>query len=143
DPDFVAREINGYNLATGKLMDKFGDLKADGTTSSGNWIYCNQYTEADGNKLKRRDNNDTSLNQIGLYSGWAWCWPMNRRIIYNRASVDMDGNPWDTEHPALRWTGSVWEGSWMLRVWHAFGGLRSRMVLCRRSTSRGRAPLRT
>jgi len=110
DPDFVAREINGYDLTTGKLLDKFTQCKDDGTTSSGNWLYCNQYTEADGNKLKRRDTVDRSLNQIGLYSDWSWCWPLNRRIIYNRASVDLDGVPWDSEYPVISWNGSNWEG---------------------------------
>ena len=120
DPDLVAREVNGYALvpfttgtrtyAAGELIDSFVHLREDGKTSSGNWLYCNQYTEADGNKLKRRDPVDSSLNQIGLYSDWAWCWPLNRRIIYNRASVDLDGNPWDSDHPVISWNGEVWEG---------------------------------
>ena len=121
DPDYVAKEINGYALAgfttaggreyaAGEQIDSFVDLRSDGTTASGNWLYCNQYTTADGNKLKRRDTVDASLNHIGLYSKWSWCWPVNRRIIYNRASVDVDGNPWDSEHPVIRWNGSDWEG---------------------------------
>ncbi len=121
DPDFVAKEINGYALvgfttaggreyAAGEQIDSFVDLQSNGTTASGNWLYCNQYTTADGNKLKRRDTVDTSLNQIGLYSKWSWCWPVNRRIIYNRASVDIDGNPWDSEHPVIRWNGTDWDG---------------------------------
>jgi len=47
---------------------------------------------------------------IGLNLEWAWCWPVNRRIIYNRASVDNYGNPWDKEHPVIRWDGSRWVG---------------------------------
>jgi formate dehydrogenase-N alpha subunit len=115
--DQVAKEMNGYDLTTGKLMDAFANLKDDGTTSCGNWIHCNQYTEADGNKCKRRDNVDKSLKQIGLYSSWAWCWPMNRRIIYNRASVDLNGVPWDTERPVVeydaankKWLGDIIDG---------------------------------
>jgi formate dehydrogenase major subunit len=125
DPDDVAKEVNGYALeaftyspgtakervyAAGELIDSFVHLQDDGKTSSGNWLYCNQYTEADGNKLKRRDGVDSSLNQIGLYSNWSWCWPVNRRIIYNRASVDLDGDPWDSEHPVIQWDGTDWEG---------------------------------
>jgi formate dehydrogenase major subunit len=138
DPDFVAREINGYALKTftvgtrtyqaGELIDWFGDLQKGGETSSGNWLFCNQYTRASDtdkqhypglitlvngiesiNKTKKRDNVDSSLNQIGLYPNWAWCWPRNRRIIYNRASVDLDGNPWDPNRPLLRWNGTGWE----------------------------------
>ena len=117
--DKVAREINGYDLATGKLVASFGILKDDGTTTSGNWLYCNMYTEEDGNKAKKRDPVDVHPKQIGLYSNWSWCWPLNRRIIYNRASVDLDGVPWDSEHPVIldydsvtKWKGDVPDGGW-------------------------------
>ncbi len=103
----VAKEINGYDLTTGKLMGSFSALKDDGTTTSGNWLYCASYTEA-GNMAERRDPVDTS--GIGLFSNWAWCWPVNRRIIYNRASVDLDGNPWDAEQPVIKWNGTSWDG---------------------------------
>lgn len=110
--DQIAREINGYDLTTGKLMDSFLVLKDDGTTTSGNWLYCNQYTEGEGNKCAKRDPVDAHPNQIGLYSNWSWCWPLNRRIIYNRASVDLNGNPWDSEHPVVLWDaeGGKWLG---------------------------------
>jgi formate dehydrogenase-N alpha subunit len=106
----VAKEINGYDLTTGKLAVSFGALKADGTTTSGNWLYCNSYVEPDaepdapipGNRASRRNLDDGPFN-IGLYPKWSWCWPVNRRIIYNRASVDLDGNPWDAEHPVIKW----------------------------------------
>lgn len=116
----VAKEINGYDLTTGKLMDSFANLKNDGTTSSGNWLYCNSYVEPDkepdapipGNRASRRNLDDSPFN-IGLHSKWAWCWPVNRRIIYNRASVDLDGNPWDTEQPVIKWNPSKGEsGGW-------------------------------
>jgi formate dehydrogenase major subunit len=58
--------------------------------------------------MKRRNPVDNSAKGIGLYSNWSWCWPFNRRIIYNRASVDFDGNPWDEEHPVTYWTDSGW-----------------------------------
>ncbi len=118
----------------GELIDSFVHLQNDGKTSSGNWLHCNQYTKASEadkqnypglirvvggvesiNKAKKRNNVDTSLagtgdQSVGLYSNWAWCWPVNRRIIYNRASVDLDGNPWDAEHPVLAWNGTTWVG---------------------------------
>ena len=105
----VAKEINGYDLTTGKLLPSFGKCKDDGTTSSGNWLYCASYTES-GNMAARRNPEDPS--GIGLYSGWSWCWPVNRRIIYNRASVDLNGDPWDKEHPVVKWTGpeTKWVG---------------------------------
>jgi formate dehydrogenase-N alpha subunit len=115
DVHAVAKEINGYDLTTGKLMASFSGLKDDGTTSSGNWLYCASYTEA-GNMAARRDPTPGPYN-IGLYPNWAWCWPVNRRIIYNRASVDLDGIPWDKEQPVIwwkdgKWTGDVPDGGW-------------------------------
>ena len=113
--DKVAREVNGYDLTTGKLLVSFGKLKDNGTTTSGNWLYCAQYTE-DGNMMKRRDLDDGPFN-VGLHPKWAWCWPINRRIIYNRASVDLNGVPWDKEQPVIwwkdgKWTGDVPDGGW-------------------------------
>jgi formate dehydrogenase major subunit len=115
DVHAVAKEINGYDLTTGKLLPSFGKLKADGTTTSGNWLYCASYTE-DGNMAARRDPTPGPFN-IGLNPKWAWCWPVNRRIIYNRASVDLNGEPWDKEHPVIwwqngKWVGDVPDGGW-------------------------------
>ena len=120
--DLVSREINGFaevdilnddgsvKYRKGELLASFGHLKDDGSTSSSNWLYTQSYNEKDGNRQKWRDNTDYHPAGIGLYSKWAWCWPLNRRIIYNRASVDLDGNPWDPEDFVIRWNGSKWEG---------------------------------
>lgn len=113
----VAKEINGYDLTTGKLLDTFGALKDDGTTSCGNWVYCNSYVEPDkepnapipGNRASLRDPTADAFN-IGLYPRWAWCWPLNRRIVYNRASVDLKGEPWDKEQPVIWWKDGKWVG---------------------------------
>ena len=107
DVSKVTKEMNGYDLTTGKLLSSPGSLKSDGTTSCGNWLWCGMYTE-DGNKAQKRGTTDTS--GIGLYPEWGWAWPVNRRIMYNRASVDVDGNPWDTAHPVISWDGSGWVG---------------------------------
>ncbi len=104
DPNLVAREINGYKSETGEILTSFiTDLKSDGTTACGNWLFCGMFDAEGNNKAKKRDPVDSSLNQIGLYSNWSWCWPVNRRIIYNRASVDLDGNPFDNERPLVTW----------------------------------------
>ncbi len=106
----LAKEINGYNLdADGNptgLVDKFTLLASDGTTSSGNWLYCQSYNE-DGNNMARRT---VETEGIGLNAEWAWCWPINRRIIYNRASVDLLGQPYDEDHPVITWNGTGWDG---------------------------------
>ena len=113
DPHKVAKEINGYFLKDvdfpaskkgfkkGELVPSFAYLKHDGSTSSGNWLYCNSYTE-EGNMAARRSRED-AVNKIGLYPRFAWCWPVNRRIIYNRASVDLKGEPWDKDCWVIRW----------------------------------------
>jgi formate dehydrogenase major subunit len=116
DVHTVAKEINGQYLEDvyddkGSLVGRKGDqvksfalLKDDGSTSSGNWLFCNSYIMQDGkpfNMMARRGKDDPS--GIGLYSEWAWCWPVNRRIIYNRASVNLQGKPWDPEKPVIRW----------------------------------------
>ena len=101
----MAKEINGYFLKDmtikgkhfkkGKLVPSFAYLQDDGSTSSGNWLYCNSYTEK-GNMAARRTKEKSG---IGLNPQWAWCWPVNRRILYNRASVDLYGKPWNPECP--------------------------------------------
>ena len=111
DPHMVAREINGFtwksNDERGDLLANFTKLKDDGTTASGNWLYSGSYNE-DGNNMARRGKKDKT--GMGMYHEWSWCWPVNRRIIYNRASVDLKGQPWDPEKPVIRWNGSKWVG---------------------------------
>ena len=107
DVHAVAREINGYDLESGKLLPSLGKLKDDGSTSCGNWLFSGSYTEK-GNMAARRGGVDTS--NIGLYSEWAWSWPLNRRIWYNRASVDLKGRPWDEKRAVIQWDGSA--GKW-------------------------------
>ena len=98
--DEVQREINGYDLTTGKLMPKFADLKDDGTTSCGVWIYSGMYTE-EANKTKLRDTKDPS--GIGIYPKWSFAWPANRRIVYNRCSADAAGKPWCDDKKVIWW----------------------------------------
>jgi formate dehydrogenase-N alpha subunit len=100
DIDLVAREINGYDLKTGQLLKTFGDLKDDGTTSCGNWIYSGFYPEEGKNRSKNRDNNDTGG---GNFLNWAYAWPANRRILYNRASADPSGKPWSKDKAVIWW----------------------------------------
>jgi len=107
DAHAVAKEINGYDLNTGELLSSLLKLKDDGSTSCGNWLFSGSYTER-GNMAARRGRLDTS--NIGLYSDWAWSWPLNRRIWYNRASVDMKGRPWDPKRAVIRWDAST--GKW-------------------------------
>jgi formate dehydrogenase major subunit len=117
DPHVTAKLINGYfendvNIKgeifkKGALVPSFLYLQDDGSTSSGNWIYCQSYTET-GNMAARRKKNDPT--GMGLFPEWAWCWPVNRRIIYNRASVDLMGKPWSKNKNILEWKKDKWVG---------------------------------
>jgi formate dehydrogenase major subunit len=107
----VLKEINGYDLTTGKLLPGFAQLKADGSTSSGCWIYSGIY--ADGvNQARRRDPGDLEAPGGWVSPEWAWAWPANRRVLYNRASADPEGKPWSErkryiwwDEAQQRWTG--------------------------------------
>ena len=103
----LAQEINGYDLTTGKLLSSFGELKDDGTTTSGNWLYCASFTE-EGNMIARKGTADPT--GLGMHHEWAWSWPLNRRVLYNRASADESGAPWDSARAGIRWTGREWIG---------------------------------
>jgi formate dehydrogenase major subunit len=108
----VAKEINGKALAdltdpktnitikAGQQLPGFAWLKDDGTTSCGNWIYSGSWTEA-GAMIQRRGTEDPS--GLGIYPNWAWSWPANRRVLYNRASCDLDGKPWDPSRRQIWW----------------------------------------
>ena len=115
----VAKEINGKatadltdpktnaSIKAGQQLPSFAWLKDDGTTLSGNWLYCGSWTEA-GAMTQRRGTEDPS--GLGIYPNWAWSWPLNRRVLYNRASCDGDGKPWDPSRRQVWWDES--KNSW-------------------------------
>ena len=115
--DEVAKENNGYALEDlydangnliakkGELLSSFAQLRDDGTTSSAIWIYTGQWTQK-GNQMENRDNSDPS--GLGNTLGWAFAWPMNRRVLYNRASADLSGKPWDAKRQLVKWNGKNW-----------------------------------
>ncbi len=108
DPDvhLVAKEINGYTVADKKQVANFLALKDDGSTACGCWIYSGFYPGAGkkDNKAAARGKKDPS--GLGLYPGWAFAWPVNRRIIYNRCSVDPHGQPWNKARTLVAWDGA-------------------------------------
>ncbi|OEF95939.1 formate dehydrogenase-N subunit alpha [Desulfuribacillus alkaliarsenatis] len=107
--DAVTREISGRNLTTGLQVNLFTELQDDGTTDCGNWIYSGCYTEALGNRSQRRGVDDPG--GWGAYLDWGFAWPANRRILYNRASVDPNGRPWSEDREYMRWSASTgWSG---------------------------------
>ncbi len=103
-------EVKGKKFKKGQQVPSFAYLTDDGSTVSGNWLYCNSYTDK-GNLAQRRDATQTPMQEkIGLYPNWTWCWPVNRRILYNRASVDLKGQPWNKDKAVIAWDGKAWEG---------------------------------
>lgn len=121
-PEELAKEYNGRALADqtdakdpakvlvkkGEQLSAFAQLKDDGTTASGCWIFCGAWTQA-GNQMGRRDNDDPT--GIGQTLNWAWAWPANRRVLYNRASCDLAGKPFDPTRKLIAWNGSAWTGA--------------------------------
>ncbi len=97
DAEAVLAEINGWD-ADGKPLPAYTELKEDGSTACGCWIYCGVY--ADG--VNQADRRKPGSQQNWLAPEWGWAWPANRRILYNRASADPDGKPW-SERKALVW----------------------------------------
>ena len=110
DAEEVLREINGYEIASGRPVDGFPELKADGSTACGCWIYSGCF--ADGvNQTRRRDPGDLDAPGGWVSPKWGWAWPANRRILYNRASADPDGPP-VVRAQALRLVGRGRKGDW-------------------------------
>jgi len=120
-PVELAKEYNGKALADladpkdptkvavkkGQQLDGYGQLKDDGSTACGCWLFSGSFTEK-GNMMARRDNYDPS--GLGNTLNWAFSWPANRRILYNRASCDPAGKPWDPNRRLIWWDGATWTG---------------------------------
>lgn len=102
--DSVVREINGYSVADGRLVEDYDELRADGSTACGCWIYSGIMPEEGRNLARNRDGDgDAAL-------GWGFAWPSNRRILYNRASARPDGEPWSERKRWIWWDEEL--GAW-------------------------------
>ncbi len=121
-PEEVAKEYNGRALVdlmdpkdptkvirkAGEQLAGFGELRDDGTTLGGCWIFSGSWTTA-GNMMARRDSADPT--GIGNTLNWAWAWPANRRVLYNRASCDVNGKPFNPKRKLIGWNGTAWGGA--------------------------------
>ena len=117
----VLKEMNGRALAdlhddkdatevvktAGQQVDGFAQLRDDGSTMCGNWLHSGVFTEA-GNNAQRRVTSDPT--GLGMFPNWAFSWPANRRVMYNRASADAQGRPWDPKRAGIQWNGQKWVG---------------------------------
>jgi formate dehydrogenase major subunit len=106
----VLREINGYTVADRKQLGSFQQLKDDGSTACGGWMYTGVYP-ADGQNRTRSRRPDGPGGD-GSHQGWAFAWPDNRRTLYNRASADLDGKPWSERKRLVWWDAAkqTWTG---------------------------------
>ena len=120
--DELLREISGKTmvqikdpagnvlLEPGDQLTGFAQLRDDGGTACGNWIYSGSWNKQ-GNMTARRDPSETSDQNLGQSANWGFAWPANRRILYNRASTDMNGKPWDEKRAVIKWLGDKWGGN--------------------------------
>jgi formate dehydrogenase major subunit len=101
DPTKITRKA-------GEQLAGFAELRNDGSTSSGCWIFCGAWGPT-GNLMARRDNSDPT--GIGNTVNWAFAWPANRRVLYNRASCDPNGKPFNPDRKLISWNGTGWGGA--------------------------------
>ena len=106
DAEAVLKEINGYEVATGRPLSSYTEMKADGSTLGGCWIYTGVYADGVNQANRRKSRHEQSY----VAPEWGWAWPANRRMLYNRASADPDGRPWSHRKAYLWWDEA--KGEW-------------------------------
>ena len=106
DAEAVLQEVSGWDTETGEFLDGYPKLKDDGSTVCGCWIYCGCFKEGINQTARKKP----YWEQDYVAPEWAWAWPANRRIIYNRASADPDGKPWSERKKYIWWDEE--QGKW-------------------------------
>ncbi|MFL5959479.1 MAG: formate dehydrogenase, partial [Gaiellaceae bacterium] len=107
DAEAVLQEISGWEIESGKFLSGYPELKDDGSTLCGCWIYSGCYKDGINQTARKKPHWE---QESYVAPEWAWAWPANRRLIYNRASADPDGNPWSERKRYVWWDGD--EGKW-------------------------------
>jgi formate dehydrogenase major subunit len=101
----VLQEINGWK-ADGSCLSSYEEIKDDGSTACGCWIYCGTYAGGVNQAARRKPRTE----QNWVAPEWGWAWPANRRLLYNRASADPEGRPWSEKKAYVWWDPD--EGKW-------------------------------
>ena len=106
----VLKEMNGYTVADRKQVKKFQELKEDGSTACGAWLYSGIFPDEGDNKSRSRK--PDGPQGPGTHLHWAYSWPANRRNMYNRASADPQGKPWSERKKLMWWDADKkeWDG---------------------------------
>ncbi|QPK79901.1 molybdopterin-dependent oxidoreductase [Corynebacterium lizhenjunii] len=102
DNEEILKEINGYYLEgphEGELLPAFTEMKADGSTAGGCWIYTGVFKDGINHAAKKVPG--SQQNEVA--PDWGWVWPANRRLLYNRASARPDGTPWSERKKYVWW----------------------------------------
>jgi formate dehydrogenase major subunit len=99
DAESVLREVSGWEISSGRPHAAYPELKADGSTLCGCWIYCGVFADGINHAAKKKPHWEQSY----VAPDWAWAWPANRRILYNRASADPEGKPWSERKKHVWW----------------------------------------
>jgi len=102
----VLAEINGVDRVTGRPLSSFTEMKVDGSTAGGCWIYTGIFADGINQAARRKPGQEQSW----VAPEWGWAWPANRRTLYNRASADPDGRPWSERKAYVWWDAE--QGRW-------------------------------
>jgi formate dehydrogenase major subunit len=109
DPEKILKEINGYFTENPRRhLSGSAELREDGSTTCASWIYCGVFPTPEANLSKRRKPDPPGA--MGAHLNWGWTWPANRRLLYNRASADLDGRPWSDRKKWVWWEDGKWRG---------------------------------
>ena len=122
-PEELAKEFNGKALAdvadpkdptkvlrkAGEQLASFAQLRDDGSTACGCWIFCGAWTagrQQDGPPRQLRSERHRQDARTGHGPGrpiGAFCTTARRAIS--------SGKPWDPKRKLIGWNGSTWSGA--------------------------------
>jgi formate dehydrogenase major subunit len=109
DATKILKEINGYfSNDPSRHLEGFEALKDDGSTTCASWIYCGVFPAPARNLATQKE--PLPPGYEGAYNSWGWAWPANRRVMYNRASADLQGRPWSERKRWIWWDSEQWTG---------------------------------
>ena len=107
DAEAVLQEVSGQEISSGRFLSGYAELSDDGSTLCGCWIYSGCFKEGINQTARKKPHWE---HQTYVADEWAWAWPSNRHLLYNRASADPDGKPWSERKQYVWWDAE--QGKW-------------------------------